>query len=1496
MTVSQCLRRWSRRVLQPVVVFRRPPTCDAPVPRSVGCAPRLTFERLEDRLLLATFTVTSLSNGGAGSLRVAIVEANANAGHDTIDFQGTASEGTILLLSEIDVTDDLTILGNGRHRTVIDAQQNSRIFDVSGAGTDLTLEGLTLRNGQTDTASQPGGAIRSTATGTAAIAISDSLVEGNSTTQSGSAGGAVFAQAASILISRSTFRDNFTLGTSGGNSRGGAIAGGSGAITITNSTFNGNFTQGTGSHGGAISGGQMLIVNSTVSGNSVQGSGVDGGGISSTGNAATIVNSTITLNTAADSGGGIQSPSVNFGESLTIINSIVAGNTATTNPDFSAPGGTPGSLVVRNSLIGDNEGTTLPEAQTADANGNFVGQTIANLGTGRVDPLLAALAFNGGPTQTHALRPGSLALNSGNGARATSNGQPGGTALTADQRGLPFARIAGSSVDMGAFEAAPMPVGSLIVSTAVDESDGVFMSGDLSLREAIELANANVGVADTITFAAALNAAPLQLTLGQFQVADDLTIIGNGPLATIVDAQQRSRIFDVTGPGTDLGVTGLQLRNGRVTATSEQGGAIRSLATGASQISIVDSTLRDNTTTGLSGGGGAVYVLSAALVITDSTIEENSTSGNGGAGGAIYGVDGLIQIQDSILNGNFTSNSNAPGGAVFSSNGPVLVERTVLHDNMTTGSNSRGGAIATTNAAASVTVIDSTINSNGTMGSSAAGGAISTQSAGVSVLRSSIHDNATTGNNSDGGALASVDGAIVVDLSTLSGNTTGGSSADGGAIASLASAGVTIRNSTLSGNRVDGTGVRGGGAIYVNNSDVLIVNSTITNNSAHTGGGIGVANLYAGESLTIINSIVAGNTATTSPDFTAPAGTPGTLVVRHSLIGRSDGTTLAPTSGSTPDGNGNFIGGATSGTAINPQLGPLTHNGGPTRVHALLPGSLAIDSADKTLATDTGLPGGMKLTSDQRLAPFSRLAGVDVDMGAYERQSFAAAAFIVDEAADEFLPGSTGPFDRSLREVINLANGSVGPDVITFSPALAGTPLLIELGALLVTEDLTIVGHAGLTTVLDAQQQSRLFDVIGTGTDFTISFLTLQNGRTTDDSDSGGAIRSLASGLSTITINDSVLSGNSTLGQGAQGGAVFSDLSRVVVNRSTVSGNSTAGNFAAGGAIRSGYEVVVTATTFSGNMTTGSNSDGGAILAGGNSARIVNSTFSGNSAGGSNSNGGAMRFSFIDVTVVQSTIAGNSASGFGGGIAFDPFDTGESLTLHNSILAGNTASSAPDFTPPDDPGMNLIVVNSLIGRSDTTGLSPTSGATPDANGNFVGGTTAGTAINPQLGLLQDNGGPTFTRALLAGSLAINSGSNDLAVNAGLTNDQRGAPFFRIFGSTVDMGAAEHQSLLIQGNTAFLTGTPNRDSIVYRVANKQVNVNGVNYVLPSNITLVQIDGLGDKDTLNLIGTLNAESAVTGSGMLQFEHDATHTGFDITGMNLEVIILDGQGGSD
>ena len=123
-----------------------------------------------------------------------------------------------------------------------------------------------------------------------------------------------------------------------------------------------------------------------------------------------------------------------------------------------------------------------------------------------------------------------------------------------------------------------------------------------------------------------------------------------------------------------------------------------------------------------------------------------------------------------------------------------------------------------------------------------------------------------------------------------------------------------------------------------------------------TGGG------FSSLDLRITNSIVAGNSDVgfSSPDLWA--GT-GPLTTNHSLIGRAIGTGLAEAPIGAPDGN--LVGGMLAG--IDPLLGPLADNAGPTRTHALLPGSPAIESGDPTILPDP-------IEFDQRGDPFLRVA------------------------------------------------------------------------------------------------------------------------------------------------------------------------------------------------------------------------------------------------------------------------------------------------------------------------------------------------------------------------------------------------------------------------------------------------------------------------------------------------------------------------------------------
>ncbi|MCA9055158.1 MAG: hypothetical protein KDA75_15060, partial [Planctomycetaceae bacterium] len=244
-------------------------------------APTLSFERLEDRTLLSIFTVTNLGDAGSGSLRQAVIDANNSSGDDTIVFQSGLNGMIQLTSGEMDVTDNLVVTGLGQTNTVIDAQQNSRIFDVSGSNTVFTLNSLTLQNGRVNTYSEDGGAIRSTSAG-GTLTISGSTLSSNSIVGSsslgGAQGGAIYSLSDAVNIINSSLMGNYIgEGIYGGNGKGGAIYAKNGAVTIAGSTVSGATVPGSSaSFGGAVVAryGNVSISNSTLSGNS----SVDSGG------------------------------------------------------------------------------------------------------------------------------------------------------------------------------------------------------------------------------------------------------------------------------------------------------------------------------------------------------------------------------------------------------------------------------------------------------------------------------------------------------------------------------------------------------------------------------------------------------------------------------------------------------------------------------------------------------------------------------------------------------------------------------------------------------------------------------------------------------------------------------------------------------------------------------------------------------------------------------------------------------------------------------------------------------------------------------------------------------------------------------------------------------------------------------------------------------------------------------------------------------------------
>ena len=527
---------------------------------------------------------------GELSLREAILIANEVAGENTITFDGgvftdVASSVVLLSLGELGITETLTIDASALSQPItIYAQQNSRVLNFSANTGDLTLSDLTVTGGTEGTGG--GGGIRFDSNGT--VALTDSTVSGNS----GLDGGGIYADLGTVTLTDSTISGN----TSG--SRGGGINTFAGSVSLTNSTVSGNTSD---FRGGGIYTflGSVSVTNSTISGNT---SGDAGGGINTFDGSVSVTNSTISGNTSdsfGGRGGGIYTTG-----SVSLNNSIVAGNESASDNDIF------GSVFGANNLVGD--GTGIISGLTNGTNGNQIGTS-----ADPIDPLLGPLADNGGPTQTHALLPGSPAINAGDPAAVAG---AGGVAEF-DQRGFP--RVVGT-IDIGSVELQAIPDQGLVVSTNSDVVDGVFSDGQLSLREAILIAN-DVAGENTITFDGGVftdvASSVVLLSLGELGITETLTIDASALSQPItIDAQQNSRVLNFSANTGDLTLSDLTVTGGRTEGTGASGGGIRFNSNGT--ITLTNSTISGNTS---GDAGGGIYTYFGSVSVTNSTISGNTS-------------------------------------------------------------------------------------------------------------------------------------------------------------------------------------------------------------------------------------------------------------------------------------------------------------------------------------------------------------------------------------------------------------------------------------------------------------------------------------------------------------------------------------------------------------------------------------------------------------------------------------------------------------------------------------------------------------------------------------------------------------------------------------------------------------------------------------------------------------------------------------------------------
>ncbi len=646
-----------------------------------------------------------IDGDGNATLRAAIQQANSSAGADTITLPSGVFVLTIgghgednTLSGDLDVTDELTIVGQGQGVTIIDASQIDRVFDVL-PGAKLTLRDLTIRGGETTTSGSSndvGGGVRTAGElvlqrvelrenqaedGGGAIAIlpdavavirNSTLTDNSITGSTLDAGGGAIRNEGQLTIESSTLSDNTSA------TRAGAVLN-LGTANVTGSTIHSNVAA---NGGGWLQAAGRATINTSTFSTNIANVG-DGGGVLLVSGVMTLRSTTIADNQAASRGGGIHRSA----GTLRLGTTLIGRNTATQGTDLS---GTAESLGAN--LVGDAGAV----AGIVDGvNGDIVGISLTQLGLG-------PLQDNGGPTLTHAIQIGSLAIDTGGTLGLGSRDQRGGIR----DRG---------NLDIGAYE---LLADTIFVRTTFDRASDIndaCASGACSLRESVRVANQN-----PMPVTIVLEPGTYELSIPDAQAGDDeneattgdldllapMRIVGSSAEDTVIDANGVSRVihniaFDaeisdvsITGGDTSSitavfnsrradgggilneGVLTLQRTTVIGNRSSENGGGI---ATFSDLISRDSSVLANSA----AFNGGGIYVDGTFVEIENSSILRNVASIDGGG---MYQVDGQTTVNRSTL----AFNVGTVGGGVFGLSPDIQFTNVTLSSNRST--NSIGGA------------------------------------------------------------------------------------------------------------------------------------------------------------------------------------------------------------------------------------------------------------------------------------------------------------------------------------------------------------------------------------------------------------------------------------------------------------------------------------------------------------------------------------------------------------------------------------------------------------------------------------------------------------------------------------------------------------------------------------------------------------------------------------------------------------------------------------
>ena len=1055
--------------------------------------------------ITVTETADELNNDGDCSLREAIQAANTDAAVDactagsgadvifvpagfySLSLAGTAEDGNAT--GDLDITDDLTLVGAGPPNTYIDGNNLDRVLDIPVGGLTVNVEDLTVYNGSV---AGSGGGLRVRGT----TNISNTVFYFN---RSNLCCGAIFVIGTADVLNVLNSAFSFNTGNNGG---GGGAIGSNGTADVANTTFYGNRTDESG--GAFVTAGPTFLTNVTIVGNTADtdASGGDGGGLAALADSIRI-KSTIVANNV-DGSAGAENPDISG--SIPSSGYNVVGNVGLTNFATNGAG----------DHYGDPNGTTTPNAGATES-------------ATPVDPLLGVLSgwppyfpLQGGSPAAELIPPGSCTFISGGANPFYSAGDP----VKADQRGV--ARPQGANCDSGAYEAqndvqltktaddvgpeAGQVIDYLII---VENNDALAVTG-ATLTDTLP---ADVTVAGAITIDP-----PGAGTVGiPPNVVTNLTVQGNSGVTVTVPVKVDNGLSGGTVITNTAGVSGGNV----ITPTSTAGivvvneceAQIEGNGTIFSNVQAAVDSASNGDLIKVAGYCAGVELRNGTLqtVFVDKAleIEGGHPFGFGGPpdpamypttldaahGGRVFYIDTALDVavRDMTIRGGRIDDT---GAGVFVASGNVTMDNVRVVRNETVGGAPDGAGIHNSG---SFTLTNSIVNRND---STDRGGGIENGVSGImTIVDSSVSHNTA---QDDGGAIEN-NGALAIWNSDLSYNTIiTGSNDDGGAIYNLSVATLAIYTSTLTHNFADDDGgaishggtmtvvntlivdnhsgysdpanteADIGGGIHIYDGTTVISRTTISQNSARNEGGaiaqtagdVSVVNStvslneaggYGGGvfgdgsgTLEALHTTIAGNDSSTLGGGIVVSGTQTTSLARTIVAGNTNaGTTASDCAGTgTLTSLGYNLVGAGSGCptvatdiTVNPPTvfstvvePTLEDNGGPTPTHALIFGGPAIDAVP---------PAQCPVDTDQR--GVARPVGPACDVGAYEYTNQAPTAVPDNYATDDDTPlivpapgvlgNDSDPEGDSLTAVVDTgtAVGTLafnGNGSFTYTPAL----------------------------------------------------------------------------------------------------------------------------------------------------------------------------------------------------------------------------------------------------------------------------------------------------------------------------------------------------------------------------------------------------------------------------------------------------------------------------